>query len=201
MAMGQISLPVLRDRLPGIMVATKGDRIVAVKGDPAAPVNMGLLHQGIFHAKIIYGADRLTEPLMRVNEKGEFDKKGKVQSDHLEKALKRWQSSSRILQPARTDREWQSSAPASIRYRKGTRGKAYEGRGSGAIISIPMPASAWRALLPRSWRPSASTTPEATTMTCIIQTRSFSGREHGRNAPVLWSKITNRNCRIQNGSG
>jgi nitrate reductase NapA len=62
----------------GIMVATKDDRIVAVKGDPAAPVNMGLnCIKGYFNAKIIYGADRLTEPLMRVNSKGEFDKKGK----------------------------------------------------------------------------------------------------------------------------
>jgi nitrate reductase (cytochrome) len=62
----------------GIMVATKDDRIVAVKGDPAAPVNMGLnCIKGYFNAKIIYGADRLTEPLMRVNDKGEFDKKGK----------------------------------------------------------------------------------------------------------------------------
>ncbi len=26
----------------GIMIATKDDRIIAVKGDPAAPVNMGL---------------------------------------------------------------------------------------------------------------------------------------------------------------
>jgi nitrate reductase NapA len=62
----------------GIMVATKGDRVVAVKGDPAAPVNLGLnCIKGYFNAKIIYGADRLTQPLMRVNSKGEFDKKGK----------------------------------------------------------------------------------------------------------------------------
>src|SRR5512135_2243334 len=62
----------------GIMVATKSDRIVAVKGDPVAPVNMGLnCIKGYFNAQIIYGADRLTEPLLRVNEKGEFDKKGK----------------------------------------------------------------------------------------------------------------------------
>ncbi len=62
----------------GIMVATRNDRIVAVKGDPAAPVNMGLnCIKGYFNAKIIYGADRLTQPLMRVNAKGDFDKQGK----------------------------------------------------------------------------------------------------------------------------
>ncbi len=62
----------------GIMIATKDDRIVAVKGDPESPVNKGLsCIKGYFTAEIMYGADRLTTPLLRVNEKGEFDKKGK----------------------------------------------------------------------------------------------------------------------------
>ncbi len=62
----------------GIMVATKNGRIVATKGDPLAPVNRGLnCIKGYFNAKILYGEDRLTKPLLRVNEKGEFDKKGK----------------------------------------------------------------------------------------------------------------------------
>ena len=62
----------------GIMMATKNGKIVAVKGDPAAPVNRGLnCIKGYFNAKIMYGADRLKTPLLRVNEKGEFDKNGK----------------------------------------------------------------------------------------------------------------------------
>lgn len=62
----------------GIMVATKDGSIVAVKGDPEAPVNRGInCIKGYFCAKIMYGEDRLTQPLLRVNEKGEFDKKGK----------------------------------------------------------------------------------------------------------------------------
>jgi len=62
----------------GIMIATKNDMIVAVKGDPLAPVNMGLnCIKGYFNAKIMYGADRLTDPLLRVNDSGDFDKKGK----------------------------------------------------------------------------------------------------------------------------
>lgn len=62
----------------GIMMATKNGRVVAVKGDPAAPVNRGLnCIKGYFNAKIMYGADRLTQPLLRVNAKGEFDKYGK----------------------------------------------------------------------------------------------------------------------------
>ena len=81
----------------GIMVATKDGKIVAVKGDPAAPVNRGLnCIKGYFNAKIMYGADRLTQPLLRTNEKGEFDKKGKFRPvswqrafDEMEKNIKR----------------------------------------------------------------------------------------------------------------
>ena len=64
----------------GIMIATKNNKIVAVKGDPQAPVNKGLnCIKGYFCAKIMYAQDRLTKPLLRVNAKGEFDKKGKFQ--------------------------------------------------------------------------------------------------------------------------
>ena len=84
----------------GIMLATKGGRIVAVKGDPAAPVNRGLnCIKGYFNAKIMYGADRLKTPLLRMNDKGEFDKHGKFKpvswkrafdemEKHIKKALK-----------------------------------------------------------------------------------------------------------------
>ncbi len=72
----------------GIMLATKDERIVAVKGDPAAPVNRGLnCIKGYFNAKIMYGADRLTQPLLRMNSKGEFDKKGKFAPVSWERAF------------------------------------------------------------------------------------------------------------------
>jgi nitrate reductase NapA len=61
----------------GIMVATKDGKIMATKGDPDAPVNRGLnCIKGYFNAKIMYGKDRLTQPLMRMTN-GKFDKKGK----------------------------------------------------------------------------------------------------------------------------
>ncbi|MDF1874456.1 nitrate reductase catalytic subunit NapA [Sulfurimonas sp. SAG-AH-194-I05] len=84
----------------GIMMATKNGKIVAVKGDPAAPVNRGLnCIKGYFNAKIMYGADRLTQPLLRVDSNGAFDKKGKFapiswkrafdeMEVHIKKALK-----------------------------------------------------------------------------------------------------------------
>ncbi len=60
----------------GIMVATKDGRIVATKGDPKAPVNKGLnCIKGYFNGKILYGKDRLTQPLLRMKD-GKFDKKG-----------------------------------------------------------------------------------------------------------------------------
>jgi nitrate reductase NapA len=72
----------------GVMVATQNDKIIAVKGDPDAPVNKGLnCIKGYFLAKIMYGADRLTQPLLRVDEKGEFSKQGKFQPVSWEKAF------------------------------------------------------------------------------------------------------------------
>ncbi len=71
----------------GILVATQGGKIVATKGDPDAPVNRGLnCVKGYFNGKIIYGADRLTQPLLRMTD-GKFDKKGKFQPVTWEKAL------------------------------------------------------------------------------------------------------------------
>jgi len=61
----------------GIMMATAGDRIVSVKGDPESPVNRGLTCiKGYFNAKIMYGEDRLTKPLLRMKD-GKYDKQGK----------------------------------------------------------------------------------------------------------------------------
>jgi nitrate reductase NapA len=60
----------------GILIGTKDGRVVATKGDPDSPVNRGLnCVKGYFNAKIQYGKDRLTRPLMRMTG-GRFDKKG-----------------------------------------------------------------------------------------------------------------------------
>ena len=57
----------------GIQVATAGGRVVAVKGDPASPVNRGLLCvKGYALPEIQYGADRLTQPLLRMKH-GRFE--------------------------------------------------------------------------------------------------------------------------------
>lgn len=60
----------------GIQIATRDGKVVATKGDPDAPVNRGLnCIKGYFNGKILYGADRLTQPLLRMKD-GRFDKKG-----------------------------------------------------------------------------------------------------------------------------
>ncbi|MEM1050166.1 MAG: twin-arginine translocation signal domain-containing protein, partial [Pseudomonadota bacterium] len=49
-----------------VLVGTKEGRVVATQGDPDAPVNRGLnCIKGYFLSKIMYGKDRLTQPLLR----------------------------------------------------------------------------------------------------------------------------------------
>jgi nitrate reductase NapA len=59
-----------------VLVGTKGGRMVATQGDPDAPVNRGLnCIKGYFLSKIVYGQDRLTQPLLRMTN-GKYDKDG-----------------------------------------------------------------------------------------------------------------------------
>ena len=59
-----------------VLVGTKDGRVVATQGDPDAPVNKGLnCIKGYFLSKIMYGEDRITQPLLR-KKNGKFDKNG-----------------------------------------------------------------------------------------------------------------------------
>jgi len=71
----------------GIQIATKAGKVVAVKGDPDCPVNRGILCvKGYANAKILYGADRLTEPMLRMKD-GKFDKRGEFVPVSWERAF------------------------------------------------------------------------------------------------------------------
>jgi nitrate reductase NapA len=71
----------------GILVATKEGRVVAVKGDPDSPVNRGLnCIKGYANAKIQYGEDRLTKPLLRMKN-GKYDKNGRFTPVSWEQAF------------------------------------------------------------------------------------------------------------------
>ncbi|HEY7885915.1 MAG TPA: nitrate reductase catalytic subunit NapA [Cellvibrionaceae bacterium] len=60
----------------GVMVATKDNQVVATHGDVKAEVNRGLnCVKGYFLSKILYGPDRLHQPLLRMKN-GQYDKNG-----------------------------------------------------------------------------------------------------------------------------
>jgi nitrate reductase (cytochrome) len=59
-----------------VLVGTKDGRVVATQGDPDAPVNKGLnCIKGYFLSKIMYGEDRLKQPLLRMKN-GKYEKNG-----------------------------------------------------------------------------------------------------------------------------
>ncbi len=82
-----------------VLVGTQNGRVVASQGDPDAPVNRGLnCIKGYFLPKIMYGQDRLTQPLLRKTD-GVYDKEGEftpvswdeafdVMADKFKKTLK-----------------------------------------------------------------------------------------------------------------
>jgi len=62
-----------------VMVGTKAGRVVATHGDIKSEVNRGLnCVKGYFLPKIMYGKDRLTQPLLRMTD-GKYDKNGDFQ--------------------------------------------------------------------------------------------------------------------------
>ena len=59
-----------------VLVGTQIGKVVATQGDPEAPVNKGLnCIKGYFLSKIMYGQDRLTQPLLRMKD-GKYSKDG-----------------------------------------------------------------------------------------------------------------------------
>ncbi len=70
-----------------VLVGVQQGRIVATQGDPDAPVNRGLnCIKGYFLSKIMYGEDRLTQPLLRMKD-GKFDKNGDFKPVSWEQAF------------------------------------------------------------------------------------------------------------------
>ena len=71
----------------GVMVATKNDRVVATHGDVKAEVNRGLnCIKGYFLSKILYGGDRLHQPLLRMKD-GKYHKEGEFTPISWDQAL------------------------------------------------------------------------------------------------------------------
>ena len=80
-----------------VLIGEKDGKVVASQGDPDAPVNKGLnCIKGYFLPKILYGKDRLTQPLLR-KKNGQFDKEGEFEPVSWDEALdtmaEKWKSS------------------------------------------------------------------------------------------------------------
>ncbi len=70
-----------------VLVGVQNDRVVATQGDPDAPVNRGLnCIKGYFLSKIMYGSDRLTQPMLRMKN-GQYDKNGEFTPISWQQAL------------------------------------------------------------------------------------------------------------------
>jgi len=62
-----------------VLVGSQNGKVVATQGDPDAEVNKGLnCIKGYFLSKIMYGKDRLTQPLLRMKD-GQYHKEGDFQ--------------------------------------------------------------------------------------------------------------------------
>lgn len=71
-----------------VLIGTKGGKVVASQGDPDAPVNRGLnCIKGYFLPKILYGKDRLTQPMLRKTG-GKYAKDGKFEAVSWDEAFK-----------------------------------------------------------------------------------------------------------------
>lgn len=80
-----------------VLLGVKDGRAVASQGDPDAPVNRGLnCIKGYFLSKIMYGKDRLTQPLLRKTN-GKFDKEGEFEPVSWDEAFtimaEKWKTS------------------------------------------------------------------------------------------------------------
>lgn len=80
-----------------VLLGVKDGRAVASQGDPDAPVNRGLnCIKGYFLSKIMYGKDRLTQPLLRKTN-GQFDKEGEFEPVSWDEAFtimaEKWKTS------------------------------------------------------------------------------------------------------------
>jgi nitrate reductase NapA len=101
----------------GVLVGTKDGRVVATQGDPDAPVNKGLnCVKGYFLAKIMYGKDRLTQPLLRMKD-GKFDKNGEFAPIGWDQAfdIMAEKVKATLKDPNQGARAWRCSAPANGR--------------------------------------------------------------------------------------
>ena len=171
----------------GVLVGTKGGRVVATQGDPEAPVNRGLACiKGYFLAKIMYGQDRLTQPLLR-KRGGVYDKDGDfepvswdeaftVMAGKFKKALREKGPKAIGMFGSGQWTVWEGYAAAKL-YKAGFRSNNHRSRTR---------ATAW----PRPWPPSSAAS--ASTSRWVVTTTSNTPTPSCSGAPT-WPRCT-RSC-------
>ncbi len=160
----------------GVVVGTRDDQVIAVKGDPENPVNRGLLcAKGYANANIMYGADRLHQPLLRMKN-GRFDKAGEFTPVSWERAFDEMEASVQAGPRRARSHRGRDHGLRSVHHPRGLRrGEAHEGRLADRTTSTPTPATAWPRRWPVSCRSSASTNPPAAMTTSSSPTPSSPG--------------------------
>ena len=103
----------------GVMVGVKDGKVVATHGDMQAEVNRGLnCVKGYFLSKIMYGADRLTTPLMRMKD-GRLRRMVRSSRSRGTRLSTRWPGSGSASSRRKGRRRSACSAPASGPYSRG----------------------------------------------------------------------------------
>ena len=87
-----------------VLIGVQNGRVVATQGDPDSEVNRGLnCIKGYFLSKIMYGADRLTQPLLRMKSV-KYDKNGEFTPISWDKAFdvmaEKWKTALKANGPA-----------------------------------------------------------------------------------------------------
>ena len=132
-----------------VMVATKDNRVVATHGDIKAEVNRGLnCVKGYFLSKIMYGHDRLTQPLLRKTG-GKYDKNGEFTPMSWNEAFDIMaEKFKEALQEARPERRRHVRLRPVDDLGRLRRLKSCSRPASAPTTSTPMRATAWPRPLP-----------------------------------------------------
>jgi nitrate reductase NapA len=183
----------------GVLVGTKDGRVVATQGDPDAPVNRGLnCIKGYFLSKIMYGEDRLTQPLLRMKD-GKFDKNGEFAPISWDEAFDIMAEKAAIKATLKENQGKPGRAGGHVRLRPVDglgglcRRQADTRRASAPTTSTRMRATAW----PPPWCGFMRTFGIDEPMGCYDDLEHADafvlwGSNMAEMHPILWSRMTDR---------
>ncbi len=183
----------------GVTVAVKDNRVVATHGDPQAEVNSGLnCVKGYFLSKIMYGEDRLTTPLLRMKD-GQYAKDGEFQRVSWDQAFD--------VMAEQFKRVLKDKGPTAVGMFGSGQWTVWEGY---AALKLMKAGFRSNNLDPNARHCMASA---AVGLHAHLRRRRADGLlrrhrsrrrlravglQHGRDAPVLWTRVTDRRLSAPN---